>query len=79
MQNIYCIEMENGEKYDVIDRITDQKTIYFYLVQSDDYQNMVIQKSLINSQKNELCGITDPQEFQYALSLFQAKHPVTSF
>lgn len=75
MQEIYSIELENGKQYDVIDRIITDQIIYFYLVEAEDYQNMLIQKSLVNGEIDELLGISDSQEFQYALSLFQEKYP----
>lgn len=69
------VVLENGTKYDVVDKIIDDENrAYIYLINPLDKFDLCIRKEIKDEEDNLLVGLDDENEFLKALGLFINKN-----
>ena len=69
------VVLENGTKYDVMDKIVDDNDrAYVYLINPKDNTDICIRKEIKDEEDNLLVGLDSEDEFKRALELFINKN-----
>ena len=76
MVNNSILELENNEKYAVIDKIPTEDGNYIYLSNIKDPNDFCVRKEIKKEEKIYLIGLKDEEEVDRALNLFQEKQNV---
>ena len=68
------VTLENGIKYDVMDKIKNDNCSYIYLINPLDKKDICIRKEIKGEDDNYLVGLDSDDEFKKALELFISKN-----
>lgn len=66
--------LEDGNDYQVIDKIKDKNCSYIYLLNYRDKDDLVVRKEIIEEDVTYLVGLDDEAELEKALNLYLEKN-----
>ena len=71
---VNVIELEDGLSYVIVDAIQNENNKYLFLANVDDENDICVRKIILKESKEYLSKLSNDDELEEALTLFNIKH-----